>query len=125
MKKIISTNKSPSAIGAYSQAVEKNGILYTSGQIPIDPSTGKLIAGDFSKQVQIVLRNLRTIIEEGGFTVDTIVKTTVFLKDLENFKTVNEIYKDFFKNDFPARSAVEVSRLPLNADIEIEAVCIK
>ncbi|OUW60906.1 MAG: hypothetical protein CBD58_03935 [bacterium TMED198] len=125
MKKIVSTDKYPATIGAYSQGVEKNGILYTSGQIPIDPLTGKLITGDFSKQVQIVLSNLRIIIEEGGFTVDNIVKTTVFLKDLDNFKTVNEAYKEFFKNDFPARSAVEVSKLPLNADIEIEAVCIK
>ena len=125
MKKIVSTDKSPLAIGAYSQGVEKNGILYTSGQIPIDPLTGRLITGNFSKQVQIVLKNLRTIIEEGGFTVDNIVKTTVFLKDLDNFKVVNEIYKEFFNNEFPARSAVEVSRLPLDADIEIEAVCIK
>ncbi len=125
MKKIVSTDKSPAAIGPYSQGVEKNGILYTSGQIPIDPLTGKLITGNFSKQVQIVLNNLRTIIEEGGFTVDNIVKTTVFLKDLDNFKVVNEVYKEFFNNEFPARSAVEVSRLPLDADIEIEAVCIK
>ena len=125
MKKIVSTDKSPAAIGAYSQGVKKNGILYTSGQIPIDPLTGKLITGNFSKQVQIVLKNLRAIIEEGGFTVDNIVKTTVFLKDLDNFKIVNEVYKEFFNNEFPARSAVEVSRLPLDADIEIEAVCIK
>ena len=125
MKKIVSTDKSPAAIGPYSQGVEKNGILYTSGQIPIDPLTGKLITGNFSKQVQIVLKNLRAIIEEGGFTVDNIVKTTVFLKDLDNFKVVNEVYKEFFNNEFPARSAVEVSRLPLDADIEIEAVCIK
>jgi len=125
MKKIVSTDKSPAAIGAYSQGVEKNGILYTSGQIPIDPLTGKLITGNFSKQVQIVLKNLRAIIEEGGFTADNIVKTTVFLKDLDNFKVVNEVYKEFFNNEFPARSAVEVSRLPLDADIEIEAVCIK
>ena len=125
MKKVISTDKSPAAIGAYSQGIEKNGILYTSGQIPIDPLTNQLVSGNFSKQVQVVLGNIKSIVEEGGFTIEHIVKTTVFLKDLNNFKIVNEIYEEFFKNEFPARSAVEVSELPLNAEIEIEAICIK
>ena len=125
MKNIISTGKSPEAIGAYSQGVEKNGILYTSGQIPIDPLTKQLVSGNFSKQVQVVLENIKSIVEEGGFTIDEIVKTTVYLKNLDNFKIVNQVYGNFFKENFPARSAVEVSELPLNAEVEIEAVCIK
>ena len=125
MKKIISTSNAPEAIGAYSQAIEKKETLFVSAQIPINPKTNQLVVDDFSKQVKMILQNIKSIIEEAGFVVKDIVKTTVFLKDLSNFKIVNEVYKDFFEAEFPARSAVQVSKLPLNAEVEIEAICIK
>ena len=125
MKKIISTVNAPGAIGAYSQAIARDGLLFTSGQIPIDPETNQMVEGDFKEQVEIVLSNLKSIIEKGGYKIKDIVKTTVFLRDLSNFKVVNEMYKEFFIDNFPARSVVEVSALPLNAEIEIEAICAK
>ncbi len=121
MKKIIFTDNAPKAIGPYSQAVEAGGFLFTAGQIPVDPETG-LIPDGIKKQTEQALLNLKAVIEAGGFSLSDVVKVMVFLKDMNNFSDMNEVYSDFFKENFPARSAVEVARLPKDVLIEIEAV---
>ena len=121
-KKVIHTQKAPNAIGPYSQAVQAGPFVFISGQIPIDPSTGELVTGEIRQQTRQVLENIRQILESQGLTLDQVVKTTIFLKDLGNFVPVNEVYATYFPDDPPARSTVEVSRLPKNVDIEIEAI---
>ena len=116
MKTIISTPKAPAAIGPYSQAVLVNGMLFTSGVIPIDPETNTLVEGDVTVQARQAIGNLKNLIEASGSSMDKVVKTTVFIKDM------NDFYKDFFTSDFPARSCVEVARLPKDVLIEIEAI---
>lgn len=122
MKTIISTPKAPAAIGPYSQAVLVNGMLFTSGVIPIDPETNTLVEGDVTVQARQAIGNLKNLIEASGSSMDKVVKTTVFIKDMNDFGKINDIYKDFFTSDFPARSCVEVARLPKNVLIEIEAI---
>ena len=122
MKKIISTPKAPAAIGPYSQAVLVNGMLFTSGVIPIDPETNTLVEGDVTVQARQAIGNLKNLIEASGSSMDKVVKTTVFIKDMNDFGKINDIYKDFFTSDFPARSCVEVARLPKDVLIEIEAI---
>ena len=122
MKTIISTPKAPAAIGPYSQAVLVNGMLFTSGVIPIDPETNTLVEGDVTVQARQAIGNLKNLIEASGSTMDKVVKTTVFIKDMNDFGKINHIYKDFFTSDFPARSCVEVARLPKDVLIEIEAI---
>lgn len=122
MKTIISTTKAPAAIGPYSQAVAVNGLLFTSGVIPIDPSTNTLVEGDVEVQARQAIGNLRNLIEASGSSMDKVVKTTVFIKDMNDFGRINDIYKEYFTGDFPARSCVEVARLPKDVLIEIEAV---
>lgn len=122
MKTIISTPKAPAAIGPYSQAVLVNGMLFTSGVIPIDPETNTLVEGDVTVQARQAIGNLKNLIEASGSSMDKVVKTTVFIKDMNDFGKINDIYKDFFTNDFPARSCVEVARLPKDVLIEIEAI---
>ena len=124
-KTIISTPKAPAAIGPYSQAIRSNGLLFISGQIPIDPESGELIKGDAGEQAERVLKNLQAILEAAGMGLEDVVKTTLYLKSLGNFEKVNSIYERYFPNNPPARSTVEVSRLPKDAEIEIEAVAIK
>ena len=124
MKTIISTPKAPAAIGPYSQAVLVNGMLYTSGVIPIDHETNTLVEGDVTVQARQAIGNLKNLIEASGSSMDKVVKTTVFIKDMNDFGKINDIYKDFFTNDFPARSCVEVARLPKDVLIEIEAIAI-
>ncbi|MBP7460277.1 MAG: RidA family protein [Candidatus Delongbacteria bacterium] len=124
-KKVIATEKAPKAIGPYSQGIMVNGFLYTSGQVPLDPQTGKLVEGDIQVQAKRSLDNLKAIIEAAGYTMEDIVKTTVFLKDIANFKAVNEVYAGYFSANPPARSAIQVAALPLNAELEIEAVAFK
>jgi 2-iminobutanoate/2-iminopropanoate deaminase len=121
-KKVIETPEAPRAIGPYSQAIQAGPFVFISGQIPIDPSTGELVTGDIRQQTRQALENIRQILESQGLTLDQVVKTTLFLKDLENFVPVNEVYAAYFPTDPPARSTVEVARLPKNVDIEIEAV---
>ena len=121
MKTIISTPKAPAAIGPYSQAVLVNGMLFTSGVIPIDPETNTLVEGDVTVQARQAIGNLKNLIEASGSSMDKVVKTTVFIKDMNDFGKINDIYKDFFTSDFPARSCVEVARLPKDVLIEIEA----
>ena len=122
MKTIISTPKAPAAIGPYSQAVLVNGMLFTSGVIPIDPETNTLVEGDVTVQARQAIGNLKNLIEASGSSMDKVVKTTVFIKDMNDFGKINDIYKDFFSSDFPARSCVEVARLPKDVLIEIEAI---
>ena len=125
MKKIISTDKAPKAIGPYSQAVEANNTLYISGQIPINPATGKLITGDIKKQTELVMKNIGAILEEAGFSYADVVKSTCLLSDIKNFAAMNEVYGKYYPNDPPARAAYEVANLPLGALIEIETIAVK
>ena len=127
MKKsnIIKTNLAPKAIGAYSQGVLYNDLIFTSGQIPIDIDTGNLISSEFSNQLNQVLKNLKNLIESEGSNINQIIKLNVYLTDLNNFNLLNEIFIDFFEGRYPARSVVEVSRLPKDSLVEIDAVCYK
>ncbi len=123
-KKIISTDKAPSAIGPYSQAVEANGFVFASGQIPIDPATGNIPEG-IEAQAKQALTNVRNLVEAAGLTLDSVVKTSVFIKDMNDFAKVNEIYATFFATDCPARSCVEVARLPKDVLIEVEVIAAR
>lgn len=122
MKKIISTDKAPAAIGPYSQAVMTNGLLFTSGVIPIIPATGELVQGGIEAQAEQAIGNLAALIEAAGADIKNTVKTVVFIKNMDDFATVNEIYSRYFDRECPARSCVEVARLPKDVLIEIEAV---
>lgn len=121
-KKMVKTDKAPTAIGPYSQGIVTGNLLFTSGQLPIDPETGKLVDGSIEEKAHMVFKNLAAIAEAAGTTLETAVKTTVFLADINNFKTVNGVYAQYFKEPFPARSAFQVAALPLGADIEVEAI---
>lgn len=125
MKKIISTDKAPAAIGPYSQAIEVNGMIFTSGVIPIDPATGELVSGGIEVQAEQAIGNLAALLKEAGSSTSQVVKTTVFIKDMNDFAKVNEVYAKYFTSDFPARSCVEVARLPKDVLIEIEAIAEK
>ena len=125
MKKIISTDQAPAAIGPYSQAVEVNGFIFTSGVIPIVPSTGELVQGGIEEQADQAIGNLAALIRAAGARLEDTVKTVVFIKDMNDFAKVNEIYAKYFTGDYPARSCVEVARLPKDVLIEIEAVALK
>jgi 2-iminobutanoate/2-iminopropanoate deaminase len=122
MKKIISTSEAPAAIGPYSQAVRSGRFLFCSGQIPLDPKSGQIISGDIAAQTRRVLDNIAAVLRAEGLTFDNVVKTTIFLTDLGDFQTVNEIYGSYFKQDPPARSTVQVSALPKGAKVEIEVI---
>ena len=125
MKRIISTTAAPGAIGPYSQAVEANGTLYISGQVPIDPATGKLVEGGITEQTTQALKNIRAILTAAGYTLDDVVKSTCLLSDMSDFKAMNEVYARFYTADQPARAAFAVKGLPLGALIEIETVAVK
>ncbi len=125
MKTIISTPKAPAAIGPYSQAVVVGDMIFTSGVIPIIPETGELETGDIKAQAKQAIGNLIALLEESGANAGSVIKTTVFIKDMNDFAAVNEIYASFFTEDYPARSCVEVARLPKDVLIEIEAVALK
>ncbi|ACN13434.1 putative translation initiation inhibitor (YigF-like protein) [Desulforapulum autotrophicum HRM2] len=123
MSKItINTDKAPAAIGPYSQAVKTGNMLFTSGQLPIDPATGKIPEGSIEIRAHRVFKNLAAIAEEAGTNLDKAVKTTVYLADIKDFAAVNTVYAEYFKAPFPARSAFQVAALPLGADIEVEAI---
>ncbi len=125
MKKIISTNEAPSAIGPYSQAVEINGMVFLSGQIPLDPKTGEIVAGGIQLQTEQVLKNIGAVLAAAGLEYSDVVKTTCFLKDMNDFPAMNLVYAKFFTENQPARAAVEVARLPKDVQIEIEAIGVK
>ena len=124
MKKVISTEKAPAAIGPYSQAIEVNGMVYTSGVIPVIPETGAIPEGA-AAQAKQALQNLSNLLEAAGSSLSKVVKTTVFIKEMDDFGAINEVYQTFFEGDYPARSCVEVARLPKDVMIEIEAVAFK
>ena len=125
MKKVISTDKAPQAIGPYSQAIEVNGMVFTSGVIPIVPATGALVEGGVEEQAKQALSNLAELLKAAGTSTDKVIKTTVFIKNMDDFAKVNEIYAKYFTADFPARSCVEVARLPKDVLIEVEAIAEK
>lgn len=123
-KNVISTDQAPAAIGPYSQAIEVNGIIYTSGMIPVIPATGEIVEG-IEAQARQALTNVKNLLESQGSSMDQIIKTTVFIKDMNDFAKVNEVYAGFFSKDFPSRSCVEVARLPKDVLIEVEAIALK
>jgi 2-iminobutanoate/2-iminopropanoate deaminase len=123
MKKVIVTDKAPAAIGPYSQAIAANGMVYTSGQLPVDPATGTMPDG-VEEQTEQAMKNVLTILEEAGLGARNIVKTTVFIKNMQDFSKINAVYEKFFEEGYPARSCVEVARLPKDALVEIEAVAV-
>ncbi|MBM3813114.1 MAG: RidA family protein [Acidimicrobiia bacterium] len=124
MKKLVSTEKAPQAIGPYSQAVVHNGIAYLSGQIPLDPATGQLVEGGIEEQTRRVLDNLQAVLDACGSGMDAVLKTTVYLADMSEFPKMNEIYAGYFPSNPPARATVQVARLPRDVRIEIDAMAI-
>jgi len=125
MKNIIATTLAPKAIGPYSQAVEVNGMLFISGQIPIDPATSKVIEGDIKEQTEQVMKNIAAILDAAGYTFQDVVKSTCLLSDMNNFAAMNEVYGKYYSVDAPARAAYGVVKLPLGALIEIETIAVK
>jgi len=121
-REIVSTDKAPAAVGPYSQAVRVGDLVFTAGQVALDPATGKLVEGGIEEQTRRVLQNLAAVLEAAGSSLDRVVKTTVFLKDMGDFAAMNAVYAEFFPTDPPARSTVEVSALALGALVEIEAI---
>ncbi len=124
MKEIIFTEKAPKALGPYSQAVKANGFIFTAGQGPIDPATGKLIEGDTAAQTLRVMENLKAIVEAAGSSLDRAVKATVYLKDMQDFATMNEVYGRYFPQNPPARTTIQAARLPLDIRVEIDLVVL-
>ena len=122
MKKIVSTTQAPKAIGPYSQAVVHDGIVYLSGQIALDPATNQIIEGDIAAQTHRVLGNLRAVLEAAGSSLDSVLKTTVFLKDMGDFPKMNEVYAQYFPGDPPARSTIQAAKLPRDVAVEIDAI---
>ncbi len=118
----LATEKAPVAVGPYSQGVKTGNIIFTSGQLPMDPVTGELISGDIKKATKIALENVRAVLQAGNAKIEDIVKVMVFVKDMNDFGVINEVYAEFFGEHKPARALVEVARLPKDADIEIEAI---
>jgi 2-iminobutanoate/2-iminopropanoate deaminase len=124
LKDVISTPKSPEAIGPYSQAIKANGFVFVSGQLPIDPGSGQIVEGDAAVQTGMVLENLKGILEAAGSSLANTVKATIYLKDIKDFSRVNEIYGKFFSSAPPARATVEVARLPKDALVEIDLIAL-
>ena len=124
MKTVISSDRAPQAIGPYSQAIKANGFLFVSGQIPLDPTTGQIVYGGIESQTYQVIANLRAILEKEGLTFAIVVKTTVFLKDMEDFAVMNKVYAQAFADEPPARACVQVARLPRDVSVEIELIAV-
>jgi 2-iminobutanoate/2-iminopropanoate deaminase len=125
MKTIIHTENAPKAVGPYSQAIESNGMLFISGQIPIDPKTGKIVDGGIKEQTEQVMENIGAILKKAGYSFSQVVKSTCLLSDMDNFSSMNEVYARYYPNDPPARAAYGVVRLPLGALVEIETIAMK
>ena len=125
MKKTIATTAAPAAIGPYAQGIDGGSIVITSGQLPVDPATGAFAEGGISGQTRQSLTNVQAVLAEAGLTLENVIKTTVFLKDMNDFAAMNEVYATFFPSNPPARSAVQVARLPKDAMVEIEAIAVR
>jgi 2-iminobutanoate/2-iminopropanoate deaminase len=123
-KTIIATDQAPAAIGPYNQAIKANGIVYTAGQIPLDPATGEVVPGDISAQTERVLQSLSAVLEAAGSSLDRVVKTTCFLTDLNDFPAFNAVYARYFAEAAPARSTVQISKLPRGVAVEVEAIAL-
>lgn len=122
---LLSTKKAPGAVGPYSQGVKSGSMIFTSGQLPMNPETGELLKGDIKKQARQSLENVKAVLQAAGATLEDVVKVTVFVVDIGQFSLINEVYAEYFSNHKPARSLVEVSKLPLGGEIEIEAIAMK
>lgn len=122
MKEAVHTESAPKAIGPYSQAIIAGDMVFCSGQIPLDPNTGKLVSGDIASQTDRVLKNLQAVLKAAKCQMSDVVKTTIFLKDLNDFQIVNQVYGEYFHPPFPARATIQVARLPMDAAVEIEAI---
>ncbi|TWR23934.1 RidA family protein [Mucilaginibacter achroorhodeus] len=125
MKTIIKTDKAPAPIGPYNQAVAANGLLFVSGQIPADPSTGDIVTTGITDEAKLVMENLKAILTEAGLGFDAVVKSTIFLTDMQTFAQVNEVYGSYFSADFPARETVQVAALPKGVNVEISVIALK
>ena len=125
MKNVISTDKAPAAIGPYSQAIEVNGLVYTSGVIPVNPATGEIVGSTAAEQADQAIGNLKNLVEAAGSSMDKVIKTVVFIKNMDDFGKINEVYGKYFPEPYPARSCVEVARLPKDVLIEIEGIAAK
>ena len=125
MKKVIATSAAPAAIGPYSQGIDGGSVVFTSGQLALDPATGAFVEGGVAEQTRQSLTNVKAILEQAGLSLENVVKTTVFLKDMNDFAAMNEVYATFFPSNPPARSAVEVARLPKDALVEIETIAVR
>ncbi len=125
MKEVISTDKAPGAVGPYSQAILKGDMLFASGQVALDPATGKVVEGDVSAQAEQCLKNVQAVLAAANMTVENVVKVTVFITNMADFPLVNEVYKKFFTEPFPARSCVGVASLPLGVQVEIEITAVR
>jgi 2-iminobutanoate/2-iminopropanoate deaminase len=123
-REIVTTDKAPRAIGPYSQAVRAGGFVFLSGQIPLNPISGELVAGDVRVQTERVIRNLKAVLEAAGSSLDNVVKTTVFLKDMNDFAAMNEVYTQYFGKTAPARATVQAARLPKDVSVEIDAIAV-
>lgn len=124
-RKIIRTSAAPEPIGPYSQAIEAQGFIFTSGQIAIDPQSGSLIQGSVTDQAHLVFKNLQAVLQKAGSSLDAVIKTTIFLKDMNDFAAVNDVYASYFGKGLPARSTVEVSRLPKDVLVEVDCIAVK
>lgn len=125
MKKVIFTDQAPAAIGPYSQAIEINGQLFVSGQVPVNPETGKVVDGGIKEQTEQVMKNIEAILKEAGYSFSDVIKSTCLLSDMSNFAAMNEIYGSYYKENPPARAAFAVKELPLGVMVEIETIAIK
>lgn len=125
MKKIIKTENAPSAVGPYSQGIAIENLVFTSGQLPMDPQTGKMLDAGIGERTELVIRNLKAVLEQAGSSLDKVIKCTIFLTDMGDFGEVNKAYSKFFTEKFPARSCVAVKQLPLGSNVEIEAIAFK
>lgn len=125
MKKIVKTNQAPAPVGPYNQAIIAGDFVFTAGQIAIDPATGQLAENDIQQQTRLVIQNLKAVLEAAGSDLSQVIKTTVFLKDMNDFSAMNDVYAEFFSENSPARSAVEVARLPKDVLVEMECVAMK
>ena len=125
MKQVIQTNNAPQAIGPYSQAILANDTLYVSGQIPVIPATGAIVSDNVEDQARQVMENVKAVVEAAGLTLDNVVKTSVFIKNMDDFAKINAVYSEYFKENCPARACVEVARLPKDVLIEMEAIAVK